>query len=128
MGATESRDWLTRQSFTAMLRFSQCGLTTPRRCPMRLSNHSRLLLLAIVLIACATGARAEDFPTKPIRLIVADAPGGAPDQLGRMVAQKLGDGLGQPVIVDNRAGAGGVVGTDVAAKAPADGYTLLLIT
>ena len=55
-------------------------------------------------------------------------PGGAPDQLGRLLAQKLSDGLGQQVIVDNRAGAGGVLGAELAAKSPADGYTLLLTT
>jgi tripartite-type tricarboxylate transporter receptor subunit TctC len=70
----------------------------------------------------------RDSRTSPLRLIVADAPGGAPDQLGRLLAQKLSDGLGQQVVVDNRAGAGGVLGADLAAKSPADGYTLLLTT
>src|SRR6185437_1937478 len=68
------------------------------------------------------------YPNRPIKLIVADAAGGAPDQLGRLLAQKLSDTLGQPVVVDNRAGAGGVLGAEMAAKSPPDGYTLLLTT
>jgi len=85
-----------------------------------------LLLMASAL--CATGASAQPYPNRPIKLIVADSAGGAPDQLGRLVAQKLSDSLGQPVVVDNRAGAGGVVGADIAAKSAPDGYTLLLTT
>ena len=85
-------------------------------------------LLALLLCAFASGLAAQGYPNRPVRLIVADAPGGAPDQLARLLAQKLSEGLGQQVIVDNRAGAGGVVGADVAAKSPADGYTLLLTT
>ena len=72
--------------------------------------------------------RAQAYPAKPVRLIVADAAGGAPDQLARILAQKLSESLGQQVIVDNRPGAAGVLGADIAAKAPADGYTLLLTT
>ena len=79
-------------------------------------------------VRAGAGAIAQAYPNKPIRLVVADAPGGAPDQLGRLLAQKLGDGLGQQVIVDNRAGAGGVLGAEMVAKSPADGYTLLLTT
>ena len=93
-----------------------------------LPHRRNWFLFPFVLVAFAAGAFAQDFPNRPVRLIVADSPGGAPDQLGRLLAQKLADGLGQPVVVDNRAGAGGVVGADLAAKAPADGYTLLLTT
>ena len=88
----------------------------------------RFALPILALLAFAAGAHAQPFPNKPIRLVVADAPGGAPDQLARLLAQRLSEQLGQQVIVDNRAGAGGVVGADFAAKAPADGYTLLLTT
>ena len=95
---------------------------------MKLSRRCYLSLLALLLFPPATGAIAQGYPNKPIRLVVADAPGGAPDQLGRLLAQKLGDGLGQQVIVDNRAGAGGVLGAEMVAKSQADGYTLLLTT
>jgi tripartite-type tricarboxylate transporter receptor subunit TctC len=95
---------------------------------MSVLNRRSLSVLCVAFLICVTGAGAQDFPNRTIRLIVADSPGGAPDQLGRLLAQKLSDGMGQSVIVDNRAGAGGVLGTDLAAKAPADGYTLLLTT
>ena len=77
---------------------------------------------------CAVGASAQTYPNRPIKLIVADSAGGAPDQLGRLVAQELSNNLGQPVVVDNRAGAGGVLGTELVAKSAPDGYTLLLTT
>jgi tripartite-type tricarboxylate transporter receptor subunit TctC len=83
--------------------------------------------LLILALACG-GALAQGYPVKPVRLIVADAAGGAPDQLGRIVAQKLSESLGQQVIVDNRPGAAGVLGADIASKAAGDGYTLLLTT
>ncbi len=95
---------------------------------MKLSHRGCLPLLALLLFVFSVGAGAQAYPNRAVRLIVADAPGGAPDQLGRLLAQKLSDGLGQQVIVDNRAGAGGVLGADIAAKSPADGYTLLLTT
>ena len=88
---------------------------------------SRILILLTLLASCA-GASAQTYPARPIRLVVADAAGGAPDQLGRLLAQKLSDSLGQQVIVDNRPGAAGALGADIAAKAPADGYSLLLTT
>jgi tripartite-type tricarboxylate transporter receptor subunit TctC len=82
----------------------------------------------LVLLFLASHAVAQPWPAKPVRLIVADAAGGAPDQLARILSPKLAEGLGQQVIVDNRPGAGGVLGAELAAKAPADGYTLLLST
>jgi tripartite-type tricarboxylate transporter receptor subunit TctC len=84
--------------------------------------------LLFAMLALSTAAAAQGYPTKPVRLIVADAAGGAPDQLGRIVAQKLSESLGQQLIVDNRPGAAGVLGADIASKAAADGYTLLLTT
>ena len=81
-----------------------------------------LLLLAFGIAA----ACAQDYPNRPIKLVVPWPPGQATDITARIVAEKLSPVLGQPVVVDNRAGAGGVVGTEWASKAPADGYTLLM--
>ena len=86
------------------------------------------LLCTFALLAIAAGAQAQGYPSRAIRLIVADAAGGAPDQLARMIAQKVSETIGQPVIVDNRPGAGGALGADLVAKSPPDGYTLLLTT
>ena len=77
-------------------------------------------------MACV--AHAQAYPVKPVRLIVPFPAGGATDLFARSLSQKLGDRLGQPVVVDNKPGAGGTLGSDLAAKAPADGYTLLLST
>jgi tripartite-type tricarboxylate transporter receptor subunit TctC len=85
--------------------------------------------LAAGLIAVAAGsAAAQNYPAKPIRLVVPFGTGGSNDIVGRVVAQKLGENLGQPVIVDNRPGAGGTVGTDAVVKAAPDGYTLMIGT
>jgi tripartite-type tricarboxylate transporter receptor subunit TctC len=86
------------------------------------------ILLLVAMLALPAGAAAQGYPTKPVRLVVADAAGGAPDQLARLVSQKLSQSLGQQFIVDNRPGAAGALGADIASKAPADGYTLLLTT
>jgi len=82
-----------------------------------------LLLLMMSLSVCA---HSQAWPTKPIKLVVPFPPGGGNDSLGRVIGQKLSEALGQPVVVDNRPGAGATIGTDVVAKSPADGYTILL--
>ena len=84
--------------------------------------------LVTLALACAGqgAAQAQAWPTKPIRLIVPYPPGGNSDLIGRMIADKISGPLGQQVVVENRAGAGATIGAQVAARAPADGYTLLL--
>ncbi|MEO8751390.1 MAG: tripartite tricarboxylate transporter substrate binding protein [Casimicrobiaceae bacterium] len=79
-------------------------------------------------LAVAMPAQAQDYPARPIRLVVAYPPGGAVDLVARILAERLATSLGQPVIVDNKAGAGGLIGSDQVAKAAPDGYTLLLGT
>ena len=83
-------------------------------------------LLAALLTACAAPVALADYPDQPIRIIVPFAAGGGTDVMGRMFAQKLSDAWKVPVTVDNRAGAGGTIGSATVARAPADGYTLLL--
>jgi len=87
---------------------------------------SMILVMAMALAAATTMAQSTDYPTKPIRFIVPQAAGGSQDTLSRLVGQKLGDALGQPVIIENRPGANGIIGTEMVAKAEPDGYTLLL--
>jgi len=88
----------------------------------------RLATAAAIACAVAEPASALDFPTKPIRLIVGVAPGGANDTVARLLAQTLTERLGQPVVVENRPGAGGNIGLEAAANAAPDGYTLLFAT
>jgi len=89
----------------------------------------RQFAFALVLALPLSGAfAAEAYPSKPIHLLVPFPPGGATDSIARLVAQKLSDGLGQQVIVENRPGGGTIIATELAAKAPADGYTLLVVT
>ena len=84
--------------------------------------------LALALMACASVAGAQTFPSKPIRIIVAFPAGGGTDIVARMIAPKLGEALGQQVVIDNRAGAQGVIGTELAAKSAPDGHTLFMGT
>ena len=91
--------------------------------------HRRTLAhlgVAAVLATCLAGAHAADYPAKPITLIVPQAAGGTNDVVARIVGQKLGEVLGGTLVVENRVGAGGNIGTSAAAKAPKDGYTLLM--
>ena len=91
------------------------------------SYATMLLSGALLLTGCAEAAdTAQNYPQRPIRLVVPFAAGGNADIIGRMVGQRLGERLGQNVVVDNRAGANSIIGTDLVAKSPADGYTLLL--
>jgi tripartite-type tricarboxylate transporter receptor subunit TctC len=82
-----------------------------------------------VALACAGHATAQQaYPQKPIRMVVPFPAGGGTDILARLVGQKMSEALGQQIITDNRAGAGGTIGTDIAAKAPPDGYTIILVS
>ncbi|HEX2827294.1 MAG TPA: tripartite tricarboxylate transporter substrate binding protein [Burkholderiales bacterium] len=80
----------------------------------------------LLALACAPALAAETYPSKPIRLIIPFPPGGATDALGRNVVQRLTETLKQPIIADNRAGASGILGLDLASKAPPDGYALVI--
>ena len=84
--------------------------------------------IALLALAVAAPAQAQQYPTRAVRLIVASSPGSGVDIVSRIVAQKLAAGLGQQVVVDNRAGAGANLGAEIAAKAPPDGYTLFMGT
>jgi tripartite-type tricarboxylate transporter receptor subunit TctC len=86
------------------------------------------LLAFIFALWVAAAAHAQSYPERPVRLVVGFPPGGSSDTVARMVAQHLSPLLGQPVVVENKAGAGGVIGSDFVAKAPPDGHTLLLAT
>ena len=102
---------------------------TSRRPVMRRSMNSLYgcALISLTLPTIALGADVDaKYPARPIRFIVPFPPGGGNDIVGRIVAQKLAEALGQSVVVDNRGGAGGTVGTDITAKAPADGHTMLI--
>jgi tripartite-type tricarboxylate transporter receptor subunit TctC len=86
------------------------------------------LIVAGVMLALMAGVAAQDYPTKPVRLIVPFPPGGSNDIVGRAIATQLAARLGRPFVVENRAGAGGVVGTEIVANAPKDGHTLLMVS
>ena len=89
---------------------------------------SRLMMAASLLFALAPNASADDYPNRPVRLIIPFPPGGSNDVVGRLVAQQLSVKLGQQVYVDNRGGAGGTIGTEACANAAPDGYTICIIS
>jgi tripartite-type tricarboxylate transporter receptor subunit TctC len=90
-----------------------------------LTRRAALAMLSAAAV-CSPARAADEYPAHPIRFIVPLPPGGGNDALARLVAQKLGDNLHQQVVVDNRGGASGIIGTQMAARSPADGYTILL--
>ncbi len=96
---------------------------------MKVSRRGALAAIGGALLLSRIGARAADaYPAKPVRLVVAWPPGSSADTSARLLAQKLGESLGQSFIVDNRPGASGIIGTESVLRAPADGYTLLFNT
>jgi tripartite-type tricarboxylate transporter receptor subunit TctC len=86
---------------------------------------SRTLSVTLVLSPLLTQAQ-DNYPSRPVRIIVPSAPGGSSDISARLIAQRLSDRWSRPVVVENRAGAGTIIGTELVARAPADGYTLLM--
>jgi len=82
-------------------------------------------IAALVLALAASGALAQPYPSKPVKIIVPFAPGGNLDVTARLVAESMAKTLGQPFVIENRAGAGGALGHEVVAKSPPDGYTLV---
>jgi tripartite-type tricarboxylate transporter receptor subunit TctC len=93
----------------------------------RFSSAARMLLWSALLIPFIAPARAETFPSRPIHLILPYSPGGIVDFAGRVLAQKLGDALGQTVVPENRPGAGGIVGVDYVAHSAPDGYNIVIM-
>ena len=85
----------------------------------------RKIVIGLIVLAMSSAAFAQTYPNRPIRAIIPWPPGQATDLVGRVISQKLTEVLGQPVVPENRAGAGGMMGTDIAAKAQPDGYTIL---
>ncbi|MEO6322492.1 MAG: tripartite tricarboxylate transporter substrate-binding protein, partial [Polaromonas sp.] len=95
--------------------------------PNFLNRRTWLCVLASAAALCAgASAQAQTFPNKPIKIVVPFSAGGATDVLARVLAEKMAAGLGQPIIIDNKPGAAGIIGTDAVAKAPPDGHTIVL--
>jgi tripartite-type tricarboxylate transporter receptor subunit TctC len=89
-------------------------------------HSSRLVAAALAVLVASSTALAQGYPAGPVRVIVPFPPGGGVDAMGRLVGQKLSEALGKPVVIDNRAGANGMIGSEAVARSPKDGYTLLV--
>jgi tripartite-type tricarboxylate transporter receptor subunit TctC len=96
------------------------GINTLRRIPA-----FTCVLGAILAALAGAGVQAQSYPSRPIRLIVPVPPGGSTDTYSRILGPRLAESVGQQVVIDNRAGAGGALGAELAAKSPADGYTII---
>ncbi|HKA80311.1 MAG TPA: tripartite tricarboxylate transporter substrate binding protein [Xanthobacteraceae bacterium] len=93
---------------------------------MRASWTCATVMLALVATCAADAAHADEYPSRPIRIVVPYAPGGGADTVARIVAKRVGETIGQTIVIENRGGAGSIIGTELVAKAEPDGYTLLL--
>ena len=112
------------------MRFPLCGRPiTKTKIIMKSNIYSVFSVCTIALLACgpSTGS-GQEYPAKPIRVVVPFPPGGGTDFMGRVIMQRVGEGLGATVVIENRGGAGSSIGTDIVAKSPADGYTLLIVS
>jgi tripartite-type tricarboxylate transporter receptor subunit TctC len=95
---------------------------------MLIHRLGRLLAAAVIAVLAVAGAQAQEYPKRPIKVVIAFPPGGPTDFVGRLLAEKLRELLGQPLIIENKAGANGAIGADFVAKSAPDGYTLFLTT
>ena len=94
----------------------------------RIRRWAFALMPMLAALSLATPVIAQNYPARTLRMIVPNAVGSAPDIIARMIGQKLTEAWGPQVVVDNRAGAGGMIGTELAARSAPDGYTLLMVT
>lgn len=103
------------------------GIRQPERLGIaRVARYITIVVIGALALAGASSVSAQGYPNRPIRFIVPFPPGGGNDIVGRIVAQKLNEALKVPVVIDNRGGAGGTIGTDITSKAPSDGHTMLV--
>jgi len=98
----------------------------PGTAAFRRRSAFRLAVACVLIAACASAAAQDAYPSRPVKIIAPQAPGGGVDLVARLIAEKLGAALGQPFIVDNQAGAGGAIATQMTARAKPDGYTLMI--
>ena len=96
--------------------------------PLHLLRMSKVALAAVAIVLAVHGQGRADYPEKPVRLLLPFPAGGAVDFVARLVSARMADELGRPFVIENKAGAGGIIATDATAKATPDGYTLLLTT
>jgi tripartite-type tricarboxylate transporter receptor subunit TctC len=116
-------------TYIVILQMNIMNIMNIRRWFMKfITSFIGLIFSAIVLLQTGGGAFAQSYPNKPIRFIVVFVPGGSTDILARAIGQKLGESWGQPVVIDNRGGAGGVIGTEMGARAEPDGYTITMVS
>src|SRR5689334_14836862 len=94
---------------------------------MRLTGWKQACLLVLFMLATSAAAQAQDYPNRTIKMIVPTGAGGITDILARLVGKSMSEQFGQPVVIDNRTGAGGTIGTRAVAQAEPDGYTLLMV-
>src|SRR6187402_3327126 len=123
-----SPSWCASRARTSTVSSAPTSRLRPRwtRRSVMTMQRRAALVLALALLGAGNGALAADYPTKPIKIVVPYAPGGGADAVARIVARKVSDGTGYHIVVENKGGAGAILGTEQVAKAEPDGYTLLL--